>query len=1038
MSRSSARKPSAPTVKEPHSSRSGRHPGGARAGRLGIAECVRTLLESIRGERASGPDTEHWMRQLTECAARVLNVERAGVWSLEPALPQEPMESPAEPQPEPPGATDSLLCIDEFVRTGSQHLSGARLLLHDQQEYLQALREEDVIPAQDVRRHRATHGLVERGLRELGVVSSLEVPIRSAQKTLGVLRLLHVGTRRRWRANEVLLAVALASGAALMRERMEQGRTDDHLRLNEEQLRLAIQSTEDGLWDWDIVSGEMRSSLLWGGMLGYEPGTIAPTAEAYATLIHPDDLPGVNQRYADYVQGRASEFHSVHRMRHRSGRWIWVRSRGKIVARTTDGQPLRIIGTNVDISEHKRIEAELRSKNALLDAIRDAQDRFIVAPDMKATFERMLSTVLRLTQSEYGFIAEVQRDAAGQPILKTHAISNIAWDEPTRSFYEQHAPAGLVFANLDALFGAVLTSGRPVLANEPSFEPRRGGVPAGHPPLKAFMGLPFFHQGEMLGVVGVANPPSGYSEESVEELAPLLATCASLTAALRERDRSRVAEQERDRFFEMAVDPLCILDPEGTLRRVNAAFAQRIGYTPAEISGRPFLEFVHPEERTATRSVLQAMRSVSERVRFESRCLCRDGSSRWLSWNATAASERGDIYAIARDITEQRQAEEERQRLTEQLIQAQKMEAVGRLAGGIAHDFNNILTTIQGCGSLLQQSLYRHPDAELANEILSASERAAALTRQLLAFSRKQLLSPILLDLGKVISSMRGMLQQLLGEQIKLRVSVAPGVGQVRVDPSRIEQVIVNLTVNARESMPDGGELRISVRGLPPPEAPPGASDSERPAGQVELVFSDNGQGLSEESRAHLFEPFFSSKGSGRSSGLGLATVYGIVTQSGGRISVESVPGGGTSFCIVFPTSSTASAPSTGRARGEHVLVVEDDKAVREMLIYTLRALDYQVFAAVDGLDAIELQERTGLQPDLLLTDVIMPNLGGPDLARHMQQRQPGLRVLFMTGFSGDADLQRGLAERSFAVLQKPFMPNQLARAVRALLDAPR
>jgi CheY-like chemotaxis protein len=271
---------------------------------------------------------------------------------------------------------------------------------------------------------------------------------------------------------------------------------------------------------------------------------------------------------------------------------------------------------------------------------------------------------------------------------------------------------------------------------------------------------------------------------------------------------------------------------------------------------------------------------------------------------------------------------------------------------------------------------------------------------------------------------------------------------QVRLDPNRIEQVIVNLAVHARDAMPDGGELRIAARNvtaaLPPVETGAAASAPSTPADSfdhVELTFTDTGRGLSEELRAHLFEPFFARGGPGRGSGLELATVYGIVTQSGGHISVESGPDSGTTFRLLFPIS-TAAAPATLLSNPvvgghERVLIVEDDKEVREMLSFSMRAADYEIFAAVDGLDAIELLERTGLQPDILVTDVVMPNLGGHELARHMQQRQPGLRVLYMTGYTDDPELSLGLVHGSFTVLSKPFRPEQLVRAVRALLDAP-
>ena len=1121
-------------------SRSRRGSGASRAGGRSRPEAqLRAISELLGGELLSGEPAQSLPR-LSEAAARLLEVERAGVWALS-------------------GDGRVLRCVDQFARSADQHATGAELAVDEHPAYLKALRESDAVRAGDVRRKVALQSL-RAALRASGTGAELDVPIRSAGRLIGVLCLGHQGGPRRWSDGEVRLASLLAASAGLLLQQLERQRAARVSCESEEQLRLAIESTEDGVWDWDLEKGEMRCSDRMATMLGYEPGELRQSAASFSAMLHPDDAAETSRRFEEHVAGTASSYQHVLRMRHKGGHYVWLRSRGKIVARDASGRPLRVIGTNVDVSEQKRVEEELRRKNSLLDAIREVQDRLILTTDMNAAFERMLDAVLRLTQSEYGFISEVVIGQDGEPHLKTQAITNIAWDEATRAFYSQHASSGLVFANLKTLFGAVLTSGQPVLTNQPDDDPRSGSQPSGHPALRSFLGLPFFDQGRLVGMVGVANRAAGYTLQMAAELAPFLATCATLTAALRDRQRSRAALHELDRFFETAVDPLCVLDAAGTIGRANPAFANRLGYATAQVRDRPLLDFIHGEDHAATRGAFSALRGGAESVGFETRCLCRDGSVRWLSWSA-AASDSGDVYASARDITEMRQAEEERrrlvalvensadciclaaldgrinyantaaqsllgislsptqplhlselaepeerarsesdwqelmrngwssgprrfrnrqtgnllfvevmyfythdergqpeavacvvrdvterQRLTEQLIQAQKMEAVGRLAGGIAHDFNNILTAIQGCASLLQESLYRHPDADLTREILAASERAAALTRQLLALSRKQLLSPMPVDLGSVLTSLRGMLQQLVGRPIRVRIDVEPGLVQVRLDPNRIEQVIVNLAVHARDAMPDGGELRIAARNVTiaaPATGEPGPAASPlAPVEHVELTFTDTGRGLSDELRSHLFEPFFTRGGPGRGSGLELATVYGIVTQSGGHISVESAPDSGTTFRLLFPISTAVPAPTTllsSPVEGGHerVLIVEDDKEVREMLSFSMRAVGYEIFEAVDGLDAIELLDRTGLQPDLLVTDVVMPNLGGHELARHMQQRQPRLRVLYMTGYTDDPALHLGLNQGSFSVLSKPFRPEQLARAVRALLDAP-
>lgn len=397
------------------------------------------------------------------------------------------------------------------------------------------------------------------------------------------------------------------------------------------------------------------------------------------------------------------------------------------------------------------------------------------------------------------------------------------------------------------------------------------------------------------------------------------------------------------------------------------------------------------------------------------------------------------VWGTQRDVSEQRHLEE-------QFRQSQKMEAVGQLAGGIAHDFNNLLTAILGNTQLLLRELppgdAKRGDVE---EIRRASERAAALTRQLLAYSRRQMLRPEVLDLNGVVADMDRMLRRLIGEHITLRTVLAPDLGRVRADPSQLEQVIVNLAVNARDAMAGGGMLTIETAsvdldatwaaehlGAPPDGGP-----------YVMVAVSDTGTGMTAAVRAHLFEPFFTTKEVGKGTGLGLATVYGIVKQSGGYISVYSEPGQGTTFKIYLPRlpASAPQPPGTPAARAEGrgsetVLIVEDEAAVLHLSRRALEAQGYVVLAAGDPRDALRIVERHGGPIDLLLTDVVMPGLSGRELAEQLTARRPGVRVLYMSGYPGDAVVQGGALPGGSAFLQKPFSPDGLARKVRDVLDA--
>jgi PAS domain S-box-containing protein len=397
------------------------------------------------------------------------------------------------------------------------------------------------------------------------------------------------------------------------------------------------------------------------------------------------------------------------------------------------------------------------------------------------------------------------------------------------------------------------------------------------------------------------------------------------------------------------------------------------------------------------------------------------------------------VWGTQRDITDQRHLEA-------QLRQAQKMEAVGRLAGGIAHDFNNILTAITGYTQMLLEDLAPHdPRREDLQEIRAAADRASSLTRQLLAYSRRQMLQPRVLDLNTVARAMESLLRRLIGEDVRLRVMAAEPLGAVRADPGQIEQVIVNLAVNARDAMPHGGELIIETADVELDHVYAHDHIPVIPGRYVMLAVSDTGIGMTPEVKAHIFEPFFTTKGIGKGTGLGLATVYGIVKQSEGYIWVYSEVGIGTTFKIYLPQVSPVDVPARPEPQPEislegreTVLLVEDEDAVRAVAKSALRRLGYTVLDAAGGRQALDLASRHSGSIHLLLTDVVMPDLSGPELARELTTAQPAVRVLFVSGYTDDAIVQHGVLDQGSAFLQKPFTPASLARKVREVLDDPR
>lgn len=485
------------------------------------------------------------------------------------------------------------------------------------------------------------------------------------------------------------------------------------------------------------------------------------------------------------------------------------------------------------------------------------------------------------------------------------------------------------------------------------------------------------------------------------------------------------AEEERNRFFMLSNELLCIATTEGYFKTLNPAWSAALGYTIEELMAKPFLEFVHPDDRASTLEAVEHLRQGKRLVAFENRYLAKDGSYHWLRWNGTPSADGKLIYAAAHDVTEHRQLEE-------QLRQAQKLESVGRLAGGIAHDFNNLLTIINGYTALLLSRMEEGRTRESLVEIQKAGERAASLTQQLLAFSRKQVLQARPIDLNALILDAQKMIRRLIGEDIELASELAPELAPVLADPAQMNQVLLNLAVNARDAMPGGGRLTIRTENLRLDGASQASFPDLEPGDYVLWSISDTGVGMDEHIKAHLFEPFFTTKPQGVGTGLGLSTVYGIVRQSRGWIGVTSEPGCGATFRILLPRASgTDTGGETTREpkniRGcETILVTEDQAELRSLSSHVLREHGYRVIEAGSGREALEKAAESPGAIDLLLTDVVMPGMTGTELAKEFRALKPGAKVLLMSGYPGGEEP---------VDLHKPFTPEDLLRAVRKALD---
>ncbi|MEN3335653.1 MAG: two-component system, cell cycle sensor histidine kinase and response regulator CckA [Blastocatellia bacterium] len=510
---------------------------------------------------------------------------------------------------------------------------------------------------------------------------------------------------------------------------------------------------------------------------------------------------------------------------------------------------------------------------------------------------------------------------------------------------------------------------------------------------------------------------------------------------LREQHEHLQASEERfSKAFNASPVPMSIVTyKEGRYLEVNESFLRNSGYTRAELIGRTTTEigiYAEPGERDRLRQILQQQGNINN---VEVRRRVKSGEVRAALTSSELITLDGEqcILTTTNDITERKQLEE-------QLIQAQKMEAVGRLAGGIAHDFNNLLTAIIGYSQIVMSRLNEgDPMRRQIEEIEKAGNRAAALTHQLLAFSRKQVLQPRILNLNAVIADIGKMLQRLIGEDIELRTNLNLLIGSVQADPGQIEQVIMNLAVNARDAMPAGGKLTIETQDVFLDESYTRLHAEVQPGAYVMLAMSDTGTGMDKQTQARIFEPFFTTKEKERGTGLGLSTVYGIVKQSGGHVWVYSEPGKGTTFKIYLPQIEEPPDAQEIRpqvpellAGTETILLVEDEEVVRNLTRQVLEMNGYTVLESGNPDEALRIAERCRETIHLMITDVVMPGMSGRMLALRLASSRPATKVLYISGYTDDAIVHHGILDSDIPFLQKPFTPDGLLRKVRELLGA--
>jgi PAS domain S-box-containing protein len=538
--------------------------------------------------------------------------------------------------------------------------------------------------------------------------------------------------------------------------------------------------------------------------------------------------------------------------------------------------------------------------------------------------------------------------------------------------------------------------------------------------------------GTLIGVVGVCRDVTEIKQAEEE--------------ALKAKAKAQESEERYRALVTNSLEGIIILDLDGTVLFVNQAAARAMEVAdPDWIIGRKVFEFVAPESLGKVAEDFANVLSGIDSYVSEYRLITPTGRDIWIESIGKIIQYDGkpvDLISL-RNVTRRKEADAERENLQRQLIQAQKLESVGRLAGGVAHDFNNMLGVIIGHTEMALEQL--EPGqlvyADL-QEVRKAAERSAGLTRQLLAFARKQTVAPRVLDLNETVEGMLKMLRRLIGENIDLVWQPGPMTGRVKIDPSQVDQLLANLCVNARDAISGTGCITISTRCILLEETALAGQAGPLPGDYVAITVEDNGCGMDSETLARIFDPFFTTKEVGKGTGLGLAMVYGIVKQNGGSIAVKSEPGKGTSFCLYIPrhqeaaeTKGPGGLAACGAGGGEIILLVEDEPAILKMTGMILERLGYRVLAAASPGEGLRLAETHAGSIDLLMTDVVMPEMNGRDLARTLLGRYPNIKRLFMSGYTADVIAHQGVLDPGVHFIQKPFTMKDLADKIRFVLD---
>ncbi len=766
---------------------------------------------------------------------------------------------------------------------------------------------------------------------------------------------------------------------------------EDKVRESEERYRTIVETTHDIIWTLNTQGTFTFINSSGEQISGYKTGELLGTS--FIPLIHPEDLPMMQELFREALSGRPQTYQI--RCRNKEGRSI-VLSASSVPL--YEGE--HIVGTvsvGRDITERQKAELALSETQQKYQALVNSIDGIVWEAESDSY--------------RYTFVSKPAERILGYPLHRWLA-------EPAFWFEHLHPDdRAEVKAHRDRNRGRehileyrMLTAdGRTVWFRDAA----RITVEDGRP-------------GKMRGIM-VDVSERRRAEEVLSE-----------------------SEERFRKIFEEGPFGMAVVDLDYRFVKANAMLCRMLDYTESEIIGLTFMNITHPDELgTDVAQVQKLQQGEISTYKREKRYLKKEGEVLWGSLTLSVVrDEKGEpryFLSMIEDISERKRSEEVLARTEAQLRQSQKIEAVGKLAGGVAHDFNNLLTVINGYSEIALLGMDEaDPLHASLTEIKKAGGRAAALTSQLLAFARKQMLQPRVLDLNAVVTEMNRMLRRVIGEDIELITRLDPNLGYFKGDPGQIEQVILNLAVNARDAMPAGGKMIITTQNVVF-DCAQACPQEGMPAGSyVRLEVIDAGCGMDAETLSHLFEPFFTTKMTGTGTGLGLSTVYGIISQSSGYISVSSEPGKGSTFHVYMPRiEAKADSPdrreysSAGQASScrETILLVEDEEVVRALTLKLLKSKGYEVLPAADGAEALSICERLTGAIHLLLTDLVLPKINGRELAEKLTALRPSMKVIYMSGYTEDKVVRQGLSARSTPFLQKPFTAHALAQLVRQVLD---